>query len=89
MRNTSQRSDASAATEPRRVALAGVGRLGSVEGGEGGGHVAPPAEREPQVVRRHGDQHPQVQLGGEPLGLAQVVEGRLEVALVGAAAFLG
>ena len=55
--------------EPRRVTLGGVGRLGPVEGREGGGYVPAPTEGEAEVVGRHRDQDPEVVLRGQPLRL--------------------
>ena len=75
--------------EPGRVTLAGVGRLGPVEGREGGGDVPPPTEGEAEVVGRHRDQDPELVLRGQPLRLRQVGEGGLEVALVRAQRALG
>ena len=66
-----------------RVAELVVGDLGPIEGGEGGGDVARPGQREAEVVGGHGGQHRQVELAGEPLARFEVASRGGHVAQIG------
>ena len=60
---------------PRRPGSAPIAGLGPLEGGQGGGDVAPASLGEAEVVGRHGLEHGELERAGEALGLGQVVAG--------------